>query len=526
MMKKILGLMAVAMLLGLTACSTDEGVATAPVKDAVSFTASFDENTRIAIDGKKIEWVKGDSIGIVHSGSFIADEYNPGSDYIMSSLYFTEDEGASASFVKDEWAATPEGTTFYGVYPHWGLDWNAGSIEEGYFDLELRADQKANPKGGFCYPHPFMMAYTAGNELEFKNLCAIFKITIASDGVSEILLEGTNLAGQCRVGGVKEGAFTYLPITDSENNHQIRIAGNFMMGTTIYAFGWPTTTTLRMSVNGEVVKELTEAKEFKRNTIYNLGEVKIPNHIYVYNFIEESGSTDWSGQMNLWSWNNLITSINYTGGTWPGVVMTAPDRENYENLYSFEMPEVARGELIQLLFNDGKGTYQTGDSMPFTLNRDFFFRVFYDTVAKSYSVSFAHDWDYYDEGGYREIYVPTESLPTDWEKLYIYAWDESGTPITSDWPGDCMSEEDWICRFSDGKSYYRYSFNDEMSMSTRININFNNGKSGGGSNQTGDMKVRMDQNRCFVLSNSLDSYDNRAWSEVLSPCYQWREVYE
>lgn len=524
-MKKILYLAAVAMLIGMVSCSTDEGVVAEPSKKAVSFTASVDAESRVVIDGAKINWVKGDSIGIVHLGSFQRSDYDPTDVYIMSSLYTTDDEGATASFVKDEWATTPEGTAFYGVYPNWGLDWCSGNFEEGRFEMELRAEQKVNPDGGFCYPHPFMLAYTENNELNFKNICTIFKIEIGSSGVTDILLEGENLVGPCTVSGVRTGAFTYQPNEESDSRNEIRIAGHFMEGTTIYAFGWPTTTKLRMSVNGEVVKELTVAKEFKRNTVYNLGVVKVPNHIYVYNFIEESGSTDWASRMNLWSWNSFTPSTNYTGGTWPGVMMTPPDRDNYEDLYSYEMPEEARNEVVQLLFSGGTGSPQTGDSMPFILNRDFYFRVFYDTETQSHGVSFAHDWDYYYATDYRTIYVPVESLPTNWANLYIYAWDESGI-LTAPWPGSCMSEEDWqIYHFSDGKDYYIYSFDNDFAMSDRVNVVFNDGQSGGGNHQTGDIRIRMDQNRCVVLSNEVDSNGNRAWTEALSPCYQWEQIW-
>ena len=62
-MKKILYLAAVAMLIGMVSCSTDEGVVAEPSKKAVSFTASVDAESRVVIDGAKINWVKGDSIG-------------------------------------------------------------------------------------------------------------------------------------------------------------------------------------------------------------------------------------------------------------------------------------------------------------------------------------------------------------------------------------------------------------------------------------------------------------------------------
>ena len=522
-MKKFTVLLAVSALLGMVACSTDEGVSVEPQKAAVSFTASFDGESRIAIEGKKINWVEGDSIGIVHIGSFIKDDDYT---YIESSLYTTQEGGSTASFVKDEYAVTPEGTAFYGVYPYWGLDWCSGNFEEGSFNMELRTDQKVNPAGGFCYPHPFMLAYTENNELNFKNLCTVFKIEIGSTGIHEILLEGENLTGQCLVSGVKSGEFSYLPNPDSYGNGEIRIAGRFMMGTTIYAFGWPTTTKLRMSVNGEVVKELDTEKEFKRNTIYNLGEVKVPNHIYVYNFIEENGSSDWANRMNIWSWNNFMPSINYTGNEWPGVAMNVPNREEWEDLYSYEMPEEARNEMIQVLFNNG-GDMQTGDSMPFTLNRDFYFRVFVDAETGRPNLSFAHDWDYSYESGYREIYVPVESVPDEWEHLYIYAWDPTNGDalLTAPWPGDRMDEAEWqIYRFTDGKEYYCFNnFEEEMSMNHRIGIIFNDGQGGGG-HQTADLRVRMDQNRCFVLSNNLDTNGNRAWEEVLAPCYQWEQV--
>ena len=528
-MKKIFYLTVVSMLLGMASCSTNEEFSAEPMKSAVSFTASFDGESRTEIVGKQVNWIKGDSIGIVHSGSFRQDEYDEGYSYIQSSLYTTQDEGSTASFQKDEYAESPSGTSFYGVYPAWGLDWCTGSLSEDYFVMDLRCDQKVNPAGGFCYPHPYMLAYTENNELNFKNICTMFEIKIASEGIREILLEGENLAGICRVSGIKTGNFSYNPDKDSHGNEAIYISGRFVTGTTIYAFAWPTTTKLRMSVNGELVKELTSEKEFKRNTIYNLGEVKLPNYIYVYNCMEQQGSTKWCNQMNLWSWNDSDEAINYTGGVWPGVVMTAPDTENWEDLYSYEMPEEARGEVIRLLFNDGKGSYQTQNSLPFILNRNFYLRVHADTDNNGrHLISFAHDWDYYYESGSREIYVPVESVPADWEELYIYAYDEANGNqlLTAAWPGERMDEYEWqIYRFSNGKDYYCYNNFSEMTMDRRIKIIFNDGKSGGQAHQTQNIDVQMSQNRCFVLSNAVDAAGYRAYSEELSPCYQWEQVW-
>ncbi|MBQ8307854.1 MAG: starch-binding protein, partial [Alistipes sp.] len=82
-------------------------------------------------------------------------------------------------------------------------------------------------------------------------------------------------------------------------------------------------------------------------------------------------STDGWTNMNIWAWDD---STNYSGGTWPGVAMTANAKEiDGKTYYGYTMPVDADGKTIYVIFNNG--TAQTNDSIEYTLDRDLYFHA-------------------------------------------------------------------------------------------------------------------------------------------------------
>ena len=83
------------------------------------------------------------------------------------------------------------------------------------------------------------------------------------------------------------------------------------------------------------------------------------------------------------------------------------------------------------------------------------------------------------------VYFTTEG--TDWEKVYVYSWDNNGNNVTQllgKWPGTQTTDKVNI----DGKEYYRMTFDPQYTPYNPMII-FNDGHSGVGEHQTEDLEL-------------------------------------
>ncbi|MBQ7856326.1 MAG: starch-binding protein [Alistipes sp.] len=85
--------------------------------------------------------------------------------------------------------------------------------------------------------------------------------------------------------------------------------------------------------------------------------------LYFYNY------AGWSA-VNLWAWS---ASANYTGGTWPGILLSTTEKVGEYDYLVYEMPAAAVDQSIQCICS-GDGA-QTSDSEAFILNKDYYFRI-------------------------------------------------------------------------------------------------------------------------------------------------------
>ena len=158
-MKKYI-FMAVAGMLALSSCSNDDNdVQNAPRQ--MTFTAGFGDEaqTRATLNGKKVSFDAGDAISILSASN--------------DNVEFTTSEGgASATFTG---TATAD-ANFYAVYPYTGgltLDPSTGIIS----GVTIPANQNGAATSGWDPAAPIAYATTTGTSLQFKNACALLKIT-------------------------------------------------------------------------------------------------------------------------------------------------------------------------------------------------------------------------------------------------------------------------------------------------------------------------------------------------------------
>lgn len=289
-----------------SACQKSEQQA--PTKgESIVFTASFAPETKTVINGKQSLWNQ-DEIRIFNG--LEAQEYVTGAE-----------NEATAEFKIKNTEATFTGTSFIAVCPNslatkaW---WNS-TADKTINKLYLKPEQTAiagtyDPEGHVA------VAYTENTALSFRNACALLKFTIKSDNIKEVCVYST--------GAVLSGNFNFNTVDDNitttgvdetdiyETNNYVKVKGDFVNGQTYYMSCIPGTLTNGFTlevVNDKAAKGkdnvYTKPIEFKRNSIYNLGEVKYEERpTETRTFYLKAG--DWAqggAVIDAWIWGESIT---------------------------------------------------------------------------------------------------------------------------------------------------------------------------------------------------------------------------
>lgn len=201
----------------------------------------------------------------------------------------------------------------------------------------------------------------------------------------------------------------------------------------------------------------------------------------------------WS-KYNLYSWNSA-TSETYTGG-WPGSTTATTETINGYTYSVWQMPASATGQKIMVIFNNGSA--QTGDSGPYTLDKDLYL------LLRGTAVSVIEDPNNPEpavELQPRKIYAKTT---LGWSKMNLYYWGAASAP---GWPGNAMKEE-----IINGTKYYVYTFKESFDGVIVSGMIFNNDSA-----QTVDIKnVKLDKDRFFEVLTSKNG-NNYNYKEIADP---------
>ena len=291
-----------------SACQKSEQQA--PAKgESIVFTASFAPETKTVINGKQSLWNQ-DEIRIFNGN------HSEAQTYVTDAT-----KAATAEFkIKDE-TASLTGTSFIAVCPNslateaW---WN-GSVDKTINKLWLKPEQTATA-GTYDPEGHVAVAYTENTALEFKNACALLKFTIKSDNIKEVCVYSTGavLSGNFNFNTEGQGSITTTAVGEDTyvSNNYVKIKGDFVNGQTYYMSCIP-----GILANGftlEVVNDkaakgkdnvYTKPIELKRNSIYNLGEVKYEERTTeTRTFYLKAG--DWAqggAVIDAWIWGESIT---------------------------------------------------------------------------------------------------------------------------------------------------------------------------------------------------------------------------
>ncbi|MGM9769042.1 MAG: hypothetical protein ACI3Z0_11415 [Candidatus Cryptobacteroides sp.] len=327
-----------------------------PKGDSPVFTAHIDDGTKTVLNGQKSEWVSGDAIRVLNESSGSAN-------------YTTTDNGATATFT----TATEgfAGTKFVALYPAspaGSVTWDP-SYPQYIKQLWLKNQQTA-VAGSYDSDAHLAYAYTDNNILNFKNMVALLKFTIAegSKEVSSISVsvpkpESGNI-------GYLSGNFTY----DSNNAkcyneggalyETVTLTGSFVAGQTYYMAVLPGTySSLTLKVNDEEYKTKVTESVFNASKVYDLGSIDVQD--------EQKAIVMTIDKQN--SWENLYiyawdSSESKPFGTWPGTLVEGNTVTFPKTYYNGEINFILSTKVTD------SNTVQTKDQKQ-TLTEDFTFTL-------------------------------------------------------------------------------------------------------------------------------------------------------
>lgn len=191
-------------LVSLTNCTKNEVLT--PGTESVGFTACIEDvDTKTALDGLKVNWTKGDEIGIQVSRNHTENASSPKATYPSTyGVYRLADDAAGSNVGRFTYSSGDETITgdeeFFAFYP---ARYCKPNVENGYFYIEFPSDQKYEDVMGGNLPLP-MYGVGTNRNVDFKYAGAVIKLRVwAEEGLE---------AHSCvlSASGLYKKSFTYI----------------------------------------------------------------------------------------------------------------------------------------------------------------------------------------------------------------------------------------------------------------------------------------------------------------------------
>ena len=191
-------------LVGLTNCTKNEVVT--PDVESVDFTACIEDvDTKTALNGLKVNWVKNDEIGIQVSRNHRENMFNQAATYPTTyGVYRLADDAAGSNVGRFTYSRGEETITgdeeFFAFYPAGFCKPNGGN---GYFYVEFPNTQYYEDVLGDKFPLP-MYGVGTNRNVDFKYAGAVIKLRVWAEESLE--------AHSCIISadGLSKKAFTYI----------------------------------------------------------------------------------------------------------------------------------------------------------------------------------------------------------------------------------------------------------------------------------------------------------------------------
>lgn len=165
-------------LVSLTNCTKNEVLT--PGTESVGFTACIEDvDTKTALDGLKVNWTKGDEIGIQVSRNHTQNESSSKATYPSTyGVYRLADDAAGSNVGRFTYSSGDETITgdeeFFAFYP---ARYCKPNVENGYFYIEFPSDQKYEDVMGGNLPLP-MYGVGTNRNVDFKYAGAVIKLRV------------------------------------------------------------------------------------------------------------------------------------------------------------------------------------------------------------------------------------------------------------------------------------------------------------------------------------------------------------
>lgn len=200
-------------LVGLTNCTKNEVVT--PDVESVDFTACIEDvDTKTALNGLKVNWVKDDKIGIQVSRNHKENVSSPKATYPSTyGVYRLADDAAGSNVGRFTFSNGKERITgdeeFFAFYP---AAYCKPYVENGYFYIEFPSNQNYEDVMGGNLPLP-MYGVGTNRNVEFKYAGAVIKLQVWAEEELE--------AHSCvfSASGLYKKAFTFIKNGKWESLH-------------------------------------------------------------------------------------------------------------------------------------------------------------------------------------------------------------------------------------------------------------------------------------------------------------------
>lgn len=191
-------------MVGLTNCTKNEVLT--PGTESVGFTACIDDvDTKTALDGLKVNWTKGDEIGIQASRNHTQNAANPQASYPTTyGVYRLADDAAGSNVGRFTYSTGEETITgneeFFAFYP---AEYCKSYSDNGYFYVEFPTTQYYEDVVGGNLPLP-MYGVGTNRNVDFKYAGAVIKLQVWAE--KELEAHSCVLSAS----GLYKKSFTYI----------------------------------------------------------------------------------------------------------------------------------------------------------------------------------------------------------------------------------------------------------------------------------------------------------------------------
>ena len=349
-MKKILFWSAAALFVAVS-CNKIENDAPVMESSVPSFVASVDgADTKTVIDGKKSYWDGVEGIRVFDGKVANGKVYEA-----------TVQKSQTAKFVEKDASVGISGDDYLAVYPQGpagSVTWD-GNVASPAKKFWLSGEQTA-VAGSYDPSAHVAVAYTeAGNNvLEYKNVTALVKVTVANDNVSEVCFYGNSqetVTGNFDVlynGGAPAVSFG----TDYTKNTYAKITGDIKNGSTYYISVLPCVFEKGFSIEFVIdgvkyIKTLSSKYTIERNQIIDLPVVTFETEVVktktVY-VLPNSAWTSLKGRYAAYCWGTEFAATWYDAADADG-----------DGIYEVDVPEVVENVIFCCMSANSANNWNT-----------------------------------------------------------------------------------------------------------------------------------------------------------------------